>query len=84
MTIIVTVILSFALVSYLLYSVQCSQFFRPSHFCKKTGALLAKVRASDGQKYGQNSTFARLSLRLATLLRVVELPKQLNNALSVQ
>ena len=27
------------------HRMQCSQFFRQSHFCKKTGAILAKIRA---------------------------------------
>ena len=27
------------------HRMQCSQFFRRAHFCKKTGAILAKIRA---------------------------------------
>ena len=65
---------------------QCSQFFRQTHFCKKTGVFLAKIRALDGQKDGQNSSLARLWLRSAAPLRVqsvIEPPKQLTNALKL-
>ena len=37
---------------------QCSQFFRRAHFCKKTGAFWTKIRALDGRKDGQNSGFS--------------------------
>ena len=46
------------------------------------GIVLAKIRALDGQ----NSSFARLLLRSAAPLRVqsvIELPKQLTDALTV-
>ena len=36
---------------------QCYYFFRRAHFCKKTGAFLAKIRALDGRKDGQNSSY---------------------------
>ena len=36
---------------------QCTQFFRRAHFCKKTGVFWTKIRASDGLKDGQNSGF---------------------------
>ena len=32
-------------------------FFRQANFCKKTGAFLAKIRALDGRKDGQNSSY---------------------------
>ena len=36
---------------------QCYYFFRRANFCKKTGAFLAKIRALDGRKDGQNSSY---------------------------
>ena len=47
---------------------QCAQFFRRAQICKKTGAFLTKIRALDGRKDGQNSSFARPLLRSATPL----------------
>ena len=65
---------------------QCSQFLRRAHSLKKTGAFLAKIQTVDRRKDGQNSSFARLLLQPAMPLRVqsiIELPKQLTNALNV-
>ena len=58
----------------------------PFLYYKKKGAFSTKIQASDERKDGQNSSFARLLLRSATPLLVqsiIELPKQLTNALNV-
>ena len=55
-------------------------------FVKRRALFLAKIRALDGRKDGQNSSFARLLLRSATPLRVqsaIELSKNLTNPLNV-
>ena len=50
------------------------------------GTFLAKIRALDGRKDGQNSSFALILLHSATPLGIQSvsvLPKQLTNALNV-
>ena len=43
---------------------QCTQFFRRAHFCKKTGVFWTKIRALDGRKDGQNSSFCDFAVFL--------------------
>ena len=61
---------------------QCTQFFRRAHFCKKTGVFWTKIRPLDGCKDGRNEVFVILSsfCDLVHIQSVVDLfAKQLYN-----